>query len=67
MSLHNVTIQAAVHEHTALHINLVAHFEQTQITTVKCFLYGSYSVGAVTRQLNHCEAHTIVRHTLVNL
>ena len=66
VSLHDVAVEPAVHEHGSLHVDLVAHLQQAEVGAVEGFLHGS---DDVVRALdgNDGEAHTIVGDTLVNL
>ena len=66
MSLHDVSVEPSIHHHAALHIDVVAHFEQPEVGTVERFLHGGDRVGAVL-DFHYSEAHAIVRHTLVDL
>ena len=61
MALHNVPIEAPVHEHATLHVHLIAHLEQAQVATVECFLDCGDGVGAIARQFHYREAHPVVR------
>ena len=65
MPLHYVAVQAAVHEHGTLHIDLVAHGEQTYIGALQSLAHGGDGVGAVLKA-HHGEADAVVRHALVN-
>ena len=65
MTLHDVSVKAAVHEHTALHVHLIAYFEQPEVAAVERLLNGGDSVGAVAWEFHHCEAHTVVRYALI--
>ena len=60
-----MTIQTAVHHHRTLYVHLVAHLEQTQIAAVQGFFHGGNGIRAIF-YFHHGEAHTIVRHALVD-
>ena len=64
MSLHDVTVQSAVHHHRAFHVHLVAHLEQTEVAAVQGFLHGSNGISTVL-DFHHGEADAVVRHALV--
>ena len=65
MPLHDVAVQAAVHEHRALHVDLVAHGEQSYVGALQSLAHGGDGVGAVLKA-HHGEADAVVRHALVN-
>ena len=60
VSLNDVAVEASLDEHGTLHIHLIAHLEQAQIAAVQRLLDCRHRVGAVTRQLNHRQAHAVM-------
>ena len=60
MALHNVAVQATVHEHGALQVHQVAFAEQAEVGAVEGFLDGGYLVHAVGVYGHHGEAHAVV-------
>ncbi len=66
MPLHDVSVEASVHHHGALHIDLVALSEQREVGAVESLLHGRDGVGAVGNG-HHGEAHAIVSNALINL
>ena len=66
VSLHDMSIQSAIHHHAALYIHLIAHFQQTKIRTVQRFFHGSYRIRIIS-QTHYRQAYSVVRNTLINL
>ena len=64
VALHDVSVEAAVHEHAALEIHLVAHLQRPQVGAVESLLYGGHGV-AVAVDVDHGEAHPVVGDALV--
>ena len=64
MSLHDVSVETTVHEHTAFEVHLVADLQPTQITPVEGLLYGGHRVG-IAFDAYHGQAHTVMCHALV--
>ena len=48
VSLHDVSVQATVHQHRALHVHFVAHSEQPEIAALQRLAHGCYRVGGLT-------------------
>lgn len=44
MTLNNMAIEAAVHQHGTLYINLITHLQQTEVRAVEGFLHGGDGV-----------------------
>ena len=65
MSLNDVAVEPAVHEHRPLDVHLVAHAEQTQVRTQQRLLHGRHHI-AVAVDADHGEAHAVMSHTLVD-
>ena len=66
VALHDVSVEAAVHEHAALEVHLVAYLERAQIGAVESLLYGGDGV-AVAVDVDHGEAYAVVCDALVYL
>ena len=66
VSLHDVTVQASVHHHRALHVYQRTYLKATQIRATERFEHCRNDIG-ITFNFHYGKAHTIVRHTLVNL
>ena len=64
MSLHDVSVETTVHEHTAFEVHLVADLQPPQITPVEGLLYGGHRVG-IAIDAYHGQAHTVMCHALV--
>ena len=64
VALHDVSVEAAVHEHAALEIHLVAYLQRPQVGAVESLLYGGHGV-AVAVDVDHGEAHAVVGDALV--
>ena len=66
VSLHNVTVKAAIGGHATFQIYHIAHVPLADGRLLEGFVNGGHGVG-VAVQLHHRETHTIVGHTLVYL
>ena len=65
MSLYDMAVQPAVHQHRALNIDLVVYLEKSKVGAVKCFFHCSNGIGSVF-YLDHSKAYTVVGDTLVD-
>ena len=65
MALHDVAVQASVHQHGALHVHTVAHVEQTEVGFFQCLAHGSDGILVIVDG-HHCEAYAVVADTLVD-
>jgi hypothetical protein len=66
MSLNNVAIQSAIHEHAALQIDLCAYLPRTQIRFLKRFLNGGNGIVR-SFDLHDRQAASVVGNTLIDL
>ena len=66
MSLHDMTVQSAVHQHRALYVHTVAHLQLAEVRAVEGLLHRRHGV-AVAVDSHHREANAVVRHALVYL
>ena len=64
MSLHDMSVQPAVHQHAPFYVHFIAFFQQPDIRAFDGFFHGGNGVRIVF-DVNHGEAHTVVRHALV--
>jgi len=64
MTLHDMPVQPAIHQHRAFHVDLIAHFKQSQIRAFQRLLHRCHGIGAVF-YTHYGQAHAIVSHTLV--
>jgi len=65
VSLHDVSVEPAIHQHRALHVHLVAYLEQSQVRALQRLLHGRHGVGAVF-YLHNGQADAVMSHALVN-
>ena len=65
VSLHDVPVQASVHQHRALHVHFVAHPEQPEVAALQCLAHGGYGVGVVL-EADNGQADAIVSNALVD-
>ena len=75
MSLNDVSVESAIHQHRALHVHLVAHLQQTEVRTVECLLHRGDDVGRGLKltyntncgdDLNPRQADAVMGDTLVD-
>ena len=72
MSLNNVSVQAAVHQHGTFHVHLVAHLEQAEVAAFQRLTHGCDGVGRDPptpfrgRKTHDSEANAIVSNALVD-
>ena len=64
MSLHDVTVQPAVHQHRAFHVHAVAYLEQSQVRALQRLLHCRDGIGVVD-ETNHRQAYAVVGYALV--
>ncbi len=65
VALHDVPVQAAVHLHGALHVDLIAHAKQAEVAAFERLAHGGDGIG-VSFFAHHGEADAVVSHTLVD-
>ena len=63
--LHNMPIKAAVHQHRALHIHLVAHLEQSEVAALQSLAHSGDGI-CVAFDAHDCQANAVVGDTLVD-
>ena len=66
VSLYDVAIQTAIHQHATLQIHLVAHLQLSQVRTIQRLLHSRNRIG-ICCLTYHRQANAIVRHALINL
>ena len=66
MTLDNVPVEPAVHQHRALYIHFVANLQQPEVRAVEGLLHGGDGISAILDG-NDGEAHAIMGDALINL
>ena len=64
MSLNDMPVQTSIHHHTAFYINLISHFQQTNIRTFDSFLHGRNRISSILNT-HYSQTNSIMRNTLV--
>ena len=65
VSLHDMSVKAAIHQHRAFHIHLIAHFQEAEVAALQCLSHSGDSIG-VTLKAYYGEADTVVGYALVD-
>ena len=63
--LHDMPIKAAVHQHRALHIHLVAHLEQSEVAALQSLAHSGDGI-CVAFEAHNCQANAVVGDALVD-
>ena len=66
VTLHDVAVQAAVHQHTALHVHAVANVQVSEVGALQCLAHGGNGIGVV-RPTDDGQADTVVGDALIDL
>ena len=66
MSLNNVAVQAAVHQHRTLDVDAISRFQQAKIGAIERFFHCRYRVGVAIKAHNR-KANAVVSDALVDL
>lgn len=64
MSLYDVAVQTAVHEHGTFYIDFISNIKMAYITAFQRLAHGGYGIGAVLPADNG-QTHAVVCHALV--
>ena len=66
MTLYDMTVQSAVHQHRALYVHLVAYLKQTEVSTIQRLLHGGHYI-LVALDAHHRQTNAVMGHALVDL
>ena len=65
MTLHDVSVESAVHYHRALYVHLVAYLEQSEVRSVERFLHSRHRVVVAFDRYNG-QANAVMSYALVD-
>ncbi len=65
VSLHDMAVKSAVHQHRALHVHFVAHLEQSEVAALQSLAHSGDGI-CVAFEAHDCQANAVVGDALVD-